>query len=913
MAQGVKKIKFAAQSTGANNSNSEFSPDRWVRIPADKKALFCVKEWHKESTLAQKNGSIYWMVLNHERTKIISRLRCMTNKYFVYAVPKHLCGEAYYIEASMSGKPDADFTGLMVVGKSPALITTSAWTRSRGSQNLKNTNDNNDGLCYGDEINFHANTEGINGKIVTVEVHNEMWTGDYKMRTLYNVMVIDGQINLKITNTTQWISAIKNIQDNEEFYVKIKVKDGEYLKDKSGNLEHGKYLNIKKLKRTGAVAKPPENQVALLVDNTDKNIIGIGACKFKQITINDGTFVNVFNEGKTQLKKGKASYSEIIEYVYFDFDKNVVRSDAMDKLNVLASKLKNNRHSTVIIEGHADERGPGDYNLRLSQNRSEAVATYLKQKIQDKTKFQPQGLGENYLIYKGSNLTQAQHQQNRRAKIRFSVTDSDENSLVYVVIATPKESATPKYLDISVPDFENKGCYGDHIKKIGITDIGQVKKGNEITNFFSMPTKKILVHSDLLKSNPVPIKYIWPASSTPNKYNVDVHSCTYFANKHIPTIVIKVYPDIKWRFAFLINLSNSASIKWQRVSPQKHIELRDIALKLANEERLKYSEVDFGVELKASFDKIREDLYGSNPELTGKYTDKIYKLFSAISSIKKIAQGVTGGTKGVVSKGIGRRLPFRIEFNFAAVYFGADWEAVANVNHTEIGTKLNVFLETKPFVELALVVDLLSLAIQAGVAVATAGSGNTLALEIFNKVREWSEKGYEGDTVKASFRMYIDLEVKGKVDGSGTITYNTVSPKREAKLSLVSNVTVELKAGLELKAMYVVIGTVKKPELEGHAEGTLSAGAEVGITSEHNLEYDSNLGIYYVPGLKVDPCIGSVLLVVKVGFTYKKVTKDWTPINYNRSRTFFEEFDILDKLSSLTGFPRKILLWKKKN
>jgi len=301
MPQGVKKIKFVPQPAEANNSNSRFGPDKWVVVPANKKAYFDVKEWHKDTTKdAQKKGSLYWMVMDKDRKEIIHRLQCMTDKYFTFKISKALSGYPYYIEASMSGKPDSGFTGLVLAGYCDPLIVSSSWSKTRGGSNIKNTDDNNYGLCYGEEVHFHADTEGINGEIVTLEVYNEMWNGDYKMRTLYNVEVTDGQINVKISNTSEWKSSIKQIQDNEEFYVKIKRKNGTYLKDKNGKDTHGKHLNIKNILKVINREKP-SNQTALIVGESETNYKGIAPCRFSKITIKDDAELIVFDEGKTKL------------------------------------------------------------------------------------------------------------------------------------------------------------------------------------------------------------------------------------------------------------------------------------------------------------------------------------------------------------------------------------------------------------------------------------------------------------------------------------------------------------------------------------------------------------------------------------------------------------------------------------
>lgn len=909
MSKGVKKIKFVPFPNGANNSNSKFGPDAWVRVPANKQAHFHIKEWHKDTTEAQKKDKLYWMVMDKDRKKIVDRIQCMTNKYFGYTIPKHLCGYPYYIEASMSGKPDVNFTGLYLVGICPALITSSAWSRTRGGVNIKNTDDKNQGLCYGDEVHFHASTEGINGDILIVEVYNEMWNGNYKMRTLYNAEVKDGQINIKISNTSEWKASIKQIQDNEEFYVKIKTQKGVYLKDKNGKTEHGKYLNIKNQVRAVNKTKP-SNQVPLIVGESETNYARVALCMFSKITIKDEVNFVIFDEGKTSLNRSYSRNQEQGLSVFFDLDKFNIRGDAQKSLKELASSLMVNKHSTIVIDGHADERGPGDYNLRLSQNRSESVMNFLKNNGLSKSRFQCHGNGENQLIYKGAKLTEAQHQKNRRAAIRYNFSEENIPPLKFIVIAPSESARIKKKLNIDVSDFSQKGCFGGdnkHINRIIATN--NKRRSTQYSSSFDYE-----VSSNLSTFSVLPLQYIWPASSVPAIHNFNIHSCKYYSNKKNPTLQIKVYPDIKWRFAFFVNLSNAASIKWQKVSAEKHNELRRKALKLAHEEKGKYTEVDFGVELKASFDKQKDGSYQSNPELTAKYTDKISKLFSTISSIKKIAQGITGGTKGKVSKISKGNLPFDISLNFPAVYVGAEWEADVSEKHNEIGTKLWFFIEAKPLIELKLCIDLLGFAVQAGVAVVSAGSANALALQIFNMVRDWAEKGYETEKAELKFRMYIDLEITGKVDGKAEVNYSTVKNGKEMNFNLTSNITVELKAGLNLKGRVVVIGTTKQlsPDAEIRVEGNLSASASMGITSGHKLQYDSTKGIYYKPDLMIDPCIGKVILLISAGFTYKKISADWKPVNYNESRVFFQGFDIIENLSKITGCENKMLLWEKK-
>jgi len=68
---------------------------------------------------------------------------------------------------------------------------------------------------------------------------------------------------------------------------------------------------------------------------------------------------------------------------YFDYDKNDIRSDARDALTHDADLLRQifaqDPNFVVIIEGHCDERGSGEYNLALGDRRANAAHDFLVQ------------------------------------------------------------------------------------------------------------------------------------------------------------------------------------------------------------------------------------------------------------------------------------------------------------------------------------------------------------------------------------------------------------------------------------------------------------------------------------------------------------------------------------------------------
>lgn len=70
-----------------------------------------------------------------------------------------------------------------------------------------------------------------------------------------------------------------------------------------------------------------------------------------------------------------------VQDVYFNFDRSDIRPDAQAALsqNVTALKsiLADFPTTTVILEGHCDERGSAEYNLGLGDRRGTAVKAYL--------------------------------------------------------------------------------------------------------------------------------------------------------------------------------------------------------------------------------------------------------------------------------------------------------------------------------------------------------------------------------------------------------------------------------------------------------------------------------------------------------------------------------------------------------
>ncbi|MFO0573129.1 MAG: OmpA family protein [Polyangia bacterium] len=98
------------------------------------------------------------------------------------------------------------------------------------------------------------------------------------------------------------------------------------------------------------------------------------------------------DKGRVIVRKGKL---EILDKIYFETDKAIIKPISYPILDAVAATLKGNPQILEVeIQGHADERGDDDYNMRLTEARSQAVRTYLIDKGIEANRLQAHGYGE---------------------------------------------------------------------------------------------------------------------------------------------------------------------------------------------------------------------------------------------------------------------------------------------------------------------------------------------------------------------------------------------------------------------------------------------------------------------------------------------------------------------------------------
>lgn len=104
-------------------------------------------------------------------------------------------------------------------------------------------------------------------------------------------------------------------------------------------------------------------------------------------------------------------------YVFFDFNKSILRSDQVSALDKVVDHLLTNEQVTVELGGHTDFIDTEIFNEKLSENRATAVADYLVYKGIAKDRIRIIGYGELYPI--SNNEHSYGRSLNRRVEITY--------------------------------------------------------------------------------------------------------------------------------------------------------------------------------------------------------------------------------------------------------------------------------------------------------------------------------------------------------------------------------------------------------------------------------------------------------------------------------------------------------------
>lgn len=104
--------------------------------------------------------------------------------------------------------------------------------------------------------------------------------------------------------------------------------------------------------------------------------------------------------------------------LYFDLDSSLVKEEDREIIRVHAEFLSAHPEITVVLEGHADERGSREYNIALGEKRAKSVQQLFTLQGVTQKQIQVISFGEERPVALGHDT--AAWNLNRRVEILYS-------------------------------------------------------------------------------------------------------------------------------------------------------------------------------------------------------------------------------------------------------------------------------------------------------------------------------------------------------------------------------------------------------------------------------------------------------------------------------------------------------------
>lgn len=143
------------------------------------------------------------------------------------------------------------------------------------------------------------------------------------------------------------------------------------------------------------------------VPNAVIRIVGDDGSNQKEVARDDGSFkfnldrgvkyvmlagakgyLNVKQEFESDIAEEDAEYGidfilaaiskpQVVENIFYDFDRATLRDESKQALDEMASMLNDNPNVTIEMGSHTDRKGTDEYNINLSNRRAKSVVDYL--------------------------------------------------------------------------------------------------------------------------------------------------------------------------------------------------------------------------------------------------------------------------------------------------------------------------------------------------------------------------------------------------------------------------------------------------------------------------------------------------------------------------------------------------------
>ncbi len=120
---------------------------------------------------------------------------------------------------------------------------------------------------------------------------------------------------------------------------------------------------------------------------------------------------------KVLLRKVAVGEISALRHVFFDFGKATLQEASFEELNMMLTMMKQNQSMQVEIGGHTDDVGSDTFNKKLSQQRADAVKSYLSSNGISSRRIKSVGYGEERPLVSNDDETGGR-EINRRVEFK---------------------------------------------------------------------------------------------------------------------------------------------------------------------------------------------------------------------------------------------------------------------------------------------------------------------------------------------------------------------------------------------------------------------------------------------------------------------------------------------------------------
>lgn len=116
------------------------------------------------------------------------------------------------------------------------------------------------------------------------------------------------------------------------------------------------------------------------------------------------------------------TFTKDIPKIYFGYNSTAISGESAEVLSVIITTLKNDSNLKLEVSSYADAKGSEEYNLKLSQRRTDAIIKYLTRKGISRSRLTGNAYGESNLVNEcddESDCPDELMRLNRRAEFRI--------------------------------------------------------------------------------------------------------------------------------------------------------------------------------------------------------------------------------------------------------------------------------------------------------------------------------------------------------------------------------------------------------------------------------------------------------------------------------------------------------------